>query len=189
MKKGIYFLVVLFAIFGCTQKGNNILMIGYYFPDVMHGITFITEDEEVFLFRLGYVDGENTYMADFLEHRDLLENESGQKYGASAPDYSYNKNGFTTNDGNIVWLEWSKLDDGTGAVGKIYAEKQNQVIIEALQAWPELPKVSYKPTENGIVGGTSPSPFLPIKHRSASCQTTPSATIRPAIPMTGHNIP
>ena len=157
MKKGIYFFVVLFAIFGCTQKDNSKFMIGYFFPDVMHGITFINEDEEVFLFRLGYVDNENTYMADFLEHRDLLENESGQKYGASAPDYSYNKNGFTTDDGNVVWLEWSKLDDGTGAVGKIYAEKQNEVIIEALQAWPELPKVSYKPTENGFVGGTSPS--------------------------------
>lgn len=162
MKKIIYIPLLLFTLMSCSKQDQNKFMIGYYFPDVMHGITFIDSTEQVFLFRLGYVNKQNNYMADFLEHRDLLENESGQKYGASSPDYTYNKNGFTTDDGNIVWIEWSKLDDNTGAVGKIYSEKPDKVILEALQAWPDLPVVYYKPTKKGVVGGENLSAKNPV---------------------------
>ncbi len=157
MKRTKLIPVLLLVLFSCTNQEKSKFKIGYFFPDVMHGITFINEAEQVFLFRLGYVDNQNKYMADFIEHRDLLENESGQKYGSSAPDYSYNKNGFTTDEGNIVWLEWSKLDEGTGAVGKIYADKQNEIIVEALQAWPGLPPVHYLFNETGFTGGSNPS--------------------------------
>jgi len=158
MKKILYIPLMVLAVLSCSNQEKNTYMIGYYFPDVMHGITFINKAKQVFLFRLGYVNKEKEYMADFLDHRDLLENESGQKYGASAVDYSYNKNGFTTDDGNIVWLEWSKLDNGNGAIGKIYTEKPKEVIIEALQGWPELPRVYYKLSEDGIEGGSDLSP-------------------------------
>ena len=158
MKKLLYIPLLVLAVLSCSNQEKNTYMIGYYFPDVMHGITFINKAKQVFLFRLGYVNKEKEYMADFLELRDLLENESGQKYGASAVDYSYNKNGFTTDDGNIVWLEWSKLDNGNGAIGKIYTEKPKEVIIEALQGWPELSRVYYKLSEDGIEGGGDLSP-------------------------------
>ncbi len=160
MKKLFYSPLVFLILVGltfCSKQEPAKFKIGYFFPDVMHGITFIDNEEHVFLFRLGYVNKEKEYMADFLEHRDLLENESGQKYGASSVDYMYNKNGFTTDDGNIIWLEWSKLDDGTGVVGKIYSDKQDEIVLEALQAWPGLPLVQYKPTGNGFIGGKNPS--------------------------------
>ncbi len=162
MKKIFYVPLIVAILFGFTLQKNTTFKIGYFFPDVMHGITFINKAEQVFLFRLGYIDNENKYMADFLDHRDLLENESGQKYGASSPDYTFNKNGFTTDDGNIIWLEWSRLDDGTGAVGKIYAEKQDEVVLEALQAWPGLPIVHYQISDNKIVGGENPSSKNPV---------------------------
>jgi len=160
MKKLFYFPLAILILVGltfCSKQNPTKFKIGYFFPDVMHGIAFIDNEEHVFLFRLGYVSKEKEYMADFLEHRDLLEDESGQKYGASSIDYTYNKNGFTTDDGNIIWLEWSKLDDVTGVVGKIYSERQDEIVLEALQAWPGLPLVQYKPTESGFVGGENPS--------------------------------
>lgn len=156
IKRLLFSLLLINIIYGCTNQNKTEFIIGYFFPNVMHGITFINKQEHVYLFRLGYLNRQNEYKANFSHHRHLLDDESGQKYGASSPDYSYNKNGFTTDKGNIIWLEWSKLEDGTGAVGKIYTEKKDTIVVEAFQAWPELPKIYYQPVKNGISGGKSP---------------------------------
>lgn len=175
MKKWIFFLFILSGISCQNQKNSSATDIGYFFPDVMHGITFLNENNQAFVFRIGYVNSEGEYVRKFIQHR---ENQPGQKYGPSAPDYSYNRNGFTADKGNVVWLEWSKLKDEKGAVGKIYCNASMEIILEAMQAWPDELPVSYKFSGDGIDGWLekpeapeNPDWTLKILNKTSICQT------------------
>jgi hypothetical protein len=97
-------LLILFSIvsilFSC--KGNQSseeIQIGNFYADVLHGITFKYENNQAFLFRVGYLDSAGNYVSTYREHLNTVANGSGQKFGPSAPDYSYNKFGFTTDRG------------------------------------------------------------------------------------------
>ena len=152
MKKILLLLFVVILI-GCNaETENRKFKIGYYFPDVMHGITFLNENNQAFIFRIGYLSSDGEYIRKFKRHRAMYDDEIGQKYGPSAPDYSYNRNGFTTDKGNIVWLEWSKLDEENGVVGKIYSDDSQEVFLETMQAWPDELPVYYKFSGTGMEG-------------------------------------
>ena len=152
MRSIVYLLVFMALTASSTKKELQTVEIGNFYPDVSHGITFKFENNQAFLFRIGFLDSTGNYIKTYGEHRDMFEDESGQKFGPSAPDYSYNKYGFTADDGNVIWIEWSKTDNEKGAVGKIYSEKPANIYIEAMQAFPKAPEVYYKVQDNKVHG-------------------------------------
>ncbi len=156
MKK-IYLLTLIVFLFSCKSEKNPLLRIGNYYPDVAHGITFLYDNNQAFLFRIGFVDSLGDYIATYDKHRHILKDESGQKFGSSVPDYSYNKYGFTTDQGNVIWIEWSRTEDGLNAVGKIYSDKPQDIFIEAMQSFPESDEVYYS-TQGNMMKGWLNSP-------------------------------
>jgi hypothetical protein len=102
----LFFLFVSLFVFGQTnQHHSGELQIGNFYADVLHGITFKYENNQAFLFRIGYIDSSQNYISTYKQHKETLPDHSGQKFGPSAPDYSYNKYGFTTDEGDVVWME------------------------------------------------------------------------------------
>ncbi len=155
MKIKIFMLITLIAIVSCNQIKNEKpenLQIGNFYADVLHGITFKYDNNQAFLFRIGYLDSKGNYIVKYKEHEETLPDHSGQKFGPSAPDYSYNKYGFTTDSGNIIWIEWSVLENGENAVGKVYSNSVQEIYLEVMQAWPDAPNVSYFFSDTGFKG-------------------------------------
>ena len=153
--KNLYLItLMLLFVFACDEKQSKHVQIGNYYPDVLHGITFKYDNNQAFLFRIGYLDSANHYIHTYNQHLKTISNQSGQKFKGSAPDYSYNQYGFSTGD-NIIWIEWSLLETGNTVVGKIYAEQPQELFLEAMQAWPDELPVSYQVTENGFAGRLS----------------------------------
>ncbi len=149
----VILLISVAILFSCNSKQKkNEFEIGNFYADVVHGITFKYNNNQAFQFRIGFVDSSGNYVRYYKEHLEMLEDNSGQKFGPSAPDYSYNKYGFTTDQNNIIWIEWSRLDDGKSAVGKIYSNTPQKLYIEAMQVWPGAPGVLYQLTETGFEG-------------------------------------
>ncbi|MGK7395554.1 MAG: MGH1-like glycoside hydrolase domain-containing protein [Candidatus Cyclobacteriaceae bacterium M3_2C_046] len=164
MKNYLIFLVTISFCLSCSSPadtGKPNLQIGNYYPDVLHGITFKYDNGQAFLFRIGYLDSADNYIATYNQHLNSVKNGSGQKFGGSAPDYSYNKYGFTTDNNQVVWLEWSLEEQGITVVGKIYSDTSREIILEMLQAWPDFPPVYYKITQNGLAGTLKPSETNP----------------------------
>ncbi|MFW6327004.1 MAG: MGH1-like glycoside hydrolase domain-containing protein [Bacteroidota bacterium] len=152
------FTLILF-LSSCTSNNPSLSKIGNFYPDVAHGITFLYENNQAFLFRIGFQDSLDNYIATYNEHKDILKDESGQLFGSSAPDYSYNKYGFTTDKGNKVWIEWSRTEDGLNAVGKIYSDNPQEIFIEAMQSFPESDEVYYS-IEGNMTKGWLKSPAI-----------------------------
>ena len=160
MMKIIRLLLISTLFFACSRNENQSkIAIGNYYPDVSHGITFLYDNNQAFLFRIGFIDATGNYVATYREHLELLEDESGQKFGSSAPDYSYNKYGFTTDDGNVIWLEWSLTDNGLNAIGKIYSNEPLEIFLEAMQSFPESDKVHYTVDKEGFRGWLDAAAF------------------------------
>jgi glycogen debranching enzyme len=134
----------------CNQHEKTTCKVGLFFPDVMHGITYKFDNDAAFLFRIGFMDEEGKYIKYFNEHRFIKKDTAGQKYGTTAPDFSYAKYGFETGDGNTIWLEWSKT--AGGAVGKVYSESPREIFIEAMPSFPNTPNVFYLANDGTISG-------------------------------------
>ena len=148
-----FFLFALYLLlFSCSSGDVQPIKIGNYYADVLHGITFKYDNNQAFLFRIGYVNKSGDYIETYQEHLETSNDYSGQKFGPSAPDYSYNKFGFTTDAGNVIWIEWSALEDGKTATGKIYSDSEQAVYLEVMQAWHDSPEVFYSFAENGFLG-------------------------------------
>jgi len=147
------FIILTVMLAQCNVNSPEVeLKIGNYYPDVLHGITFLFENNQAFLFKIGFLDSTGQYIDTYTEHFKIKKDSSGQKFGPAAPDYSYNKYGFTTDMDNTIWLEWSKTEDGRGAVGKIYADNEQEIFLEAMQSFPEVDKIFYGIKEESIVG-------------------------------------
>ncbi len=155
----VQLLVLILFFSSCTRNNPSLVKIGNYYPDVAHGITFLYDNNQAFLFRIGFQDSLGNYIATFDEHRYILNDESGQRFGPSAPDYSYNKYGFTTDQGNKIWIEWSRTEDGLNAVGKIYSDNPQEIFIEAMQSFPESDEVYYS-IEGDMMKGWLNSPAV-----------------------------
>lgn len=151
------FIPLFLAIFlslscGNGERDRDSLRIGNYYADVLHGITFKFDNNRAFVFRIGYLDSTGRYIETYNEHLNTLPDKSGQKFGPAAPDYSYNQYGFTTDKNNIIWIEWSIAEGKGCAVGKIYSTRPQDIYVEAMQAWPDSPRVHYKITKTGFEG-------------------------------------
>ena len=148
-------LLVSVLLFGChhnNQEQPDGPLIGNYYADVLHGITFMYDNNQAFLFRIGYINDQNNYVETYKEHESTLPDHSGQKFTASAPDYSYNKFGYTTDSGNVVWIVWSAVEDEKIAVGKIFSENPREIFLEVMQAWPDAAEVYYSFSKDGFSG-------------------------------------
>ena len=152
----LLFFTALLIMYSCKQNEKPTCDAGLFFPDVMHGITYKYDNDASFLFRIGFLDDNKKYIKYFSEHRFIKKDTAGQKYGLTAPDYSYVKYGFATGDGNTIWLVWTKMNGG--AVGKIYADEPREIFIEATQSFPKTPRVYYgmnDETINGYIDSTA----------------------------------
>ena len=135
IKSLLVFVSFSFILLSCLPSKRNEneknIKIGENYADVVNGISFIKNDSDAFLFRVGWKDEKNEYKYSYNDIKN-----SKMNLGNASPDQSYNCVSWEANGANITF-EWAEIK-GKGAIGKVTASRGISIAFETLPAWKKF---------------------------------------------------